>query len=100
MQTKITDDIDNPASIKSEFDSEDTATSLNDGYLIPYQTVIYSHERHSYTKPDNTGVNHLKTQRDISTTEIEDTDHELNIEVVATSNNPYHDAMSAQPNTD
>lgn len=100
MHTMNTDDLENQTSIHSEFESADTETSLNDGYLNPYQTVIYSPERHSYTKPDNTDVNHLKTQRDITTTETENTDNEVNIEVLSSSYNPYHDAISAQPNTD
>lgn len=100
MHIMVTDDIENQTSIHSEFGSDDTGTSLNNGYLNPYQSVMYSPEKHSYTKPDHTDANHLKTQRDITTTEIGDTGNEINIEVLFSSNNPYHDAISAQPNTD
>ncbi|CAC5425808.1 unnamed protein product [Mytilus coruscus] len=82
----------------SEFDCDDTTTPLNDGYLNPYQPVVFSPDTQGYSEPANSSNCEVHRHQDIPSTVILGIDNTKSQKIESSSYNSYNNAMSAQPN--
>lgn len=84
----------------SKSDSDETTTSLNDGYLNPYQPVLSSNESHGYTEATDSTVDHLFTFRRKTTAYIQETGNVI-IENLSSSFDPSNrDGISSRSHED
>lgn len=84
----------------SKSDSDETTTSLNDGYLNPYQPVLSSIESHGYTEATDSTVDHLLTFRSKKTAYIQETGNVI-IENFSSSFDPSNrDGISSRSHED